>query len=186
MRKAGANLANSAMKPVATSSRQTVYRDVAMLLYATTGRLNSLKRLIASSIGLNSAEYVIVAALHRLGPKGHRVKEIADYLHMAPENVTIAVGQLVQKKWVLKSIDPTDARAVTLRLHSSGKKRMDKLSQDLRVVSKVWFREMSGTELQSLAIFLERVLNGFDGGYQMAKEILQFEGRDERDWRITK
>ena len=54
-----------------------MFRDVVMLFYATSGRLQRLKRLVASSVGLNSAEYSIVAALYRLGPKtGIRVRDL--------------------------------------------------------------------------------------------------------------
>jgi len=152
-------------------ARPAMFRDVVMLFYATTGRLQRLKRLIASSVGLNSAEYSIVAALYRLTPKsGSRVREIADYLHMAPENVTTAVGRLVEAKWVIKAIDPSDARAVTLRLHPSARKRIDKLTAELREVNDVWFQDMTAAEIQLLIVFLERVLNGFDAAYQRAKE----------------
>ena len=97
-----------------------MFRDVVLLFYATIGRLQRLRRLIASSVDLNSAEYSIVAALYRLGPKsGVRIREIA--VHMAPENVTTAVGKLVATKWVVKTIDPDDARAVTLYTRPRGK-----------------------------------------------------------------
>src|SRR5690242_1710484 len=77
--------------------RPAMFRDLVMLLYATTGRLQRLKRLVASVVGLNSAEYSIVAALYRLGPNsGIRVRDIGNYLHMAPENVTTVVGKLVR------------------------------------------------------------------------------------------
>ncbi len=187
--RAGERLSNSPVKLVPISSRhsgnrQAVFRDVVMLFYATTGRLQRLRRLIASSVGLNSAEYSIAAALYRLGPKtGSRVKEIADYLHMAPENVTTAVGNLVEKNWAIKAIDPSDARAVTLRLHPAGRKRIDKLTDELREVNDVWFQEMTGAEIQMLIIFLERVLNGFDGAFHRAKEKFppQTERGDEHD-----
>ena len=53
-----------------SGARQAMsFRDLVMLFYATTGRLQRLKRVVASSVGLNSAEYSIVAALYRLGPK---------------------------------------------------------------------------------------------------------------------
>jgi DNA-binding MarR family transcriptional regulator len=156
----------------ATRIRPEVFRDVVMLLYATTGRLQRLRRLVASSVGLSASEYLIVAALQRLGP-GVRVRAIADYLHLAPENVTTAVNKLVSEKWVIKAMDPSDARAVTLRLHASAKKRMDRLTTDLRGVNDAWFHEFSAAEMQELKIYLDRVLNGFDGAYQKARETFR-------------
>jgi DNA-binding MarR family transcriptional regulator len=148
-----------------------MFRDVVMLLYATTGRLQRLKRLIASTVGLNSAEYSIVAALYRLGPNsGIRVRDIAQYLHMAPENVTTAVGQLVKTKWVVKAIDQSDARAVTLTLHRSARQRIDQLTEELVEVNDVWFREMSPQEIYQLSEYLTRVLDNFDSAYQRARE----------------
>jgi len=71
--------------PRISTARAAMFRDVVMLLYATTGRLQRLKRLVASTMDLNPAEYSIVLALHRLGPQaGTRVRDIANYLHMAP------------------------------------------------------------------------------------------------------
>lgn len=151
--------------------RPEIYRDVVMLLYATTGRLQRLRRLVASSVGLSAAEYLIVVALYRLGPKsGVRIREIADYLHLAPENVTTAVSKLVSAKWIVKAIDRSDARAVTLRLHSSARKRMDRLTIDLKEVNDIWFHDLSAAEMQLLKTCLERVLNGFDAAFQKARE----------------
>jgi DNA-binding MarR family transcriptional regulator len=157
-----------------TRIRPEMFRDVVMLLYATTGRLQRLRRLIASSVGLSAAEYLIVASLSRLG-SGVRIRALADYLHLAPENVTTAVNKLVAEKWVIKAIDPSDARAVTLRLHSSARKRMEKVTDDLRGVNDAWFHEFNAAEMQELKIYLERVLNGFDGGYQRARETFRSE-----------
>jgi DNA-binding MarR family transcriptional regulator len=148
-----------------------MFRDVVMLLYATTGRLQRLKRLIASTVDLNSAEYSIVAALYRLGPQsGIRVRDVAQYLHMAPENVTTAVGRLVKTKWVVKAIDPSDARAVTLTLHRSARQRIDRLTEELADVNDIWFRDMTPTEIHQLSRYLERVLDGFDAAYQRAAD----------------
>lgn len=166
---------NPSVRPVTTlrssSVRSGMFRDVVMLLYATTGRLQRLKRLVASTVGLNSAEYSIVAALYRLGPNsGIRVRDIAKYLHMAPENVTTAVGKLVKTKWVVKAIDPSDARAVTLTLHRSARQRIDRLTEELLEVNDLWFRDMNPAEIHQLSEYLERVLGGFDAAYRRAWE----------------
>jgi DNA-binding MarR family transcriptional regulator len=151
-----------------------MFRDVVMLLYATTGRLQRLKRLVASTVDLNPAEYSIVAALYRLGPKaGIRVTDIAQYLHMAPENVTTAVGRLVKTKWVVKAIDPSDARAVTLTLHRTARQRIDRLTAELVDINDVWFRDMTPAEIHELTKYLERVLDGFDAAYQRASDKFQ-------------
>ena len=159
------------MGPRSSNARSAMFRDVVMLLYATTGRLQRLKRLIASTVDLNSAEYSIVAALYRLGPKsGIRVRDVAHYLHMAPENVTTAVGRLVKTKWIVKSIDPSDARAVTLTLHRSARQRIDRLTEELADVNDIWFRDMTPTEIHQFSKYLERVLDGFDTAYQKAAD----------------
>jgi DNA-binding MarR family transcriptional regulator len=164
----------TATAPGSLSNRSAMFRDVVMLLYATTGRLQRMRRLVASTVGLNSAEYLIVAALYRLGPNSNvRVRDIAKYLHMAPENVTTAVGNLVVAKWVVKAIDPRDARAVTLTLHRSARERLDRLTKDLIDVNDVWFRDMSAAEIHQFSEYLERSLDGFDAGYQRAVEKLQ-------------
>jgi DNA-binding MarR family transcriptional regulator len=162
------------MGPRSSNGRSAMFRDIVMLLYATTGRLQRLKRLVATTVDLNSAEYSIVAALYRLGPKaGIRVRDIAQYLHMAPENVTTAVGRLVKTKWVVKAIDPSDARAVTLTLHRSARQRIDRLTEELAEINDVWFRDMAPTEIQQFSKYLERMLDGFDAAYQKASEKFQ-------------
>lgn len=160
--------------PQVSATRSAMFRDVVMLLYATTGRLQKLKRLVASAVDLNSAEYSIVAALYRLGPNsGTRVRDIADYLHMAPENVTTAVGELVKARWVVKAIDPTDARAVTLKLHRSARQRIDRLTEELIEVNDIWFRNLEPAEISRLSQYLEHVLDSFDSTYQKASEKLR-------------
>jgi DNA-binding MarR family transcriptional regulator len=176
--KVGERRSNSSIRPVvgarSPGARSAMFRDVVMLLYATTGRLQRLKRVVASSVGLNSAEYSIVAALYRLGPNsGIRVRDIAKYLHMAPENVTTAVGRLVRTKWVVKAIDRSDARAVTLTLHRSARQRIDRLTAELVEVNDVWFRDMDSAEIHQFSKYLERILDGFDAAFQRAWEKFQ-------------
>ena len=176
--KAGERRTKPSVRPIAgpriSTARAAMFRDVVMLLHATTGRLQRLKRLVASTMDLNPAEYSIVLALHRLGPQaGIRVRDIADYLHMAPENVTTAVGRLVKMKWVVKTIDPNDARAVTLTLHRSARQRIDRLTAELVEINDVWFRDMTPAEIHQLTRYLERVLDGFDAAYRRALEKFQ-------------
>jgi DNA-binding MarR family transcriptional regulator len=173
--KVGERRSNPSIRPVvgprSPGARSAMFRDVVMLLYATTGRLQRLRRVVASSVGLNSAEYSIVAALYRLGPNsGIRVRDIAKYLHMAPENVTTAVGRLVKTKWVVKAIHENDARAVTLTLHRSARQRIDRLTEELAEVNDVWFRDMGPAEIHQLSKYLERILDSFDAAYQRAWE----------------
>jgi DNA-binding MarR family transcriptional regulator len=184
--KVGERRSNPLIRPVvgprSPGARAAMFRDVVMLLYATTGRLQRLKRVIASSVGLNAAEYSIVAALYRLGPNsGIRVIDIAKYLHMAPENVTTAVGRLVKAKWVVKAFDPRDARAVTLTLHRSARQRIDRLTKELAEVNDVWFRDMDPTEIHQLTKYLESILDGFDAAYQRAWEKFQSPLNREHD-----
>jgi len=176
--KVGERRTNPTIRPIIgprnSSARSGMFRDVVMLLYATTGRLQRLKRLVASTVDLNPTEYSIVAALYRLGPKADiRVINIAQYLHMAPENVTTAVGRLVKMKWVVKTIDPNDARAVTLTLHRSARQRIDRLTAELVEINDVWFRDMTPAEIHQLTRYLERVLDGFDAAYRRALEKFQ-------------
>jgi DNA-binding MarR family transcriptional regulator len=155
----------------AAKARAAMFRDVVTLFYATTGRLRSLKRLVASSVGLNSADYSIVAALYRLNTEqGVRIREIAEYLHLSPENVTTAVHRLVSQKWVVKSDHPSDARAVTLKLSAVARRRIDALTTELREINDIWFKEMSTAQIQQLIEYLEAILDGFDAAHEKAKE----------------
>ena len=159
--------------------RSEMFRDVVTLFYATTGRLRSLKRLVSASVRLNSADYSIVAALYRLNSEsGVRVKEVAEYLHLAPENITTAVQRLVSKKWITKASIPSDGRAVTLHLSATAKKRMDRLTDDLREINELWFERMSTKEIYSLTKYLEAVLDGFDSAHELAKRKLIPKSRD--------
>ena len=176
--KAGERRTSPSVRPITgprnSSARAAMFRDVVMLLYATTGRLQRLKRLVASTVDLNPAEYSIVAALYRLSPQaGIRVRDIASYLHMAPENVTTTVGGLVKSKWVVKALDPNDARAVTVTLHRSARQRIDRLTEELAEVNDAWFRDMTPAEIQQFSKYLERVLDGFDAAYKKASDKFQ-------------
>jgi DNA-binding MarR family transcriptional regulator len=154
-----------------TRARAEMFRDLVMLFYATTGRLRTLRRLVASSVGLSSADYSIVAALYRLNHRpGVRIKEIADYLHLSPENVTTAVQRLAGQNWVKKADHPSDARGVTLRLSSDATKRIDALTAELREINELWFAEMTTAEIKSLIVYLDKVLDGFDPAYERARD----------------
>jgi DNA-binding MarR family transcriptional regulator len=152
-------------------ARSEMFRDLVMLFYATTGRLRTLRRLVASSVGLSSADYSIVAALYRLNHRpGVRIKEIADYLHLSPENVTTAVQRLASQNWVKKADHPSDARGVTLRLSPDATKRIDALTVELREINEIWFANMTTAEIKSLIGYLDKVLDGFDPAHERARD----------------
>ncbi len=172
--RSGARTPRSPVRPTSrpySRARAEMFRDLVMLFYATTGRLRSLRRLVASAVGLSSADYSIVAALYRLNHvPGVRIKEIADYLHLSPENVTTAVQRLASRNWVKKSDDPSDARGVTLRLSADATRRIEALTQELREINELWFAQMTTAEIRSLIGYLDKVLDGFEPAFERVRE----------------
>src|ERR1700729_2259527 len=93
------------------------FRELIALLYASIGQLQSMRRELATALGVSTTDLSVLLALHHLSASGRvGIRAIADHLRMAATNVTSTVSDLQGKGWLLKRADPDDGRAVSIEL----------------------------------------------------------------------
>lgn len=154
------------------SGRDADFREMVGLMYAALGRLQTMRRTLARSMGLSSAEFAVVMAVRRLeNESGVRIRRIADDLYVAAANVTATVGRLEESGWVVKTSDPTDSRALGVRLSKRARNRVNALLQELHFVNDVWFRGTTGEELQAIISFYRRLIAQYRAALNKAREL---------------
>ena len=87
------------------------FRELIALLYATSGRLQAMRRDLAKALGVSVAEFSVLTALMYLERHEERirVRTVADHLRVSGAQVTAIVGKLQTGGWVDKAGDPRTA-----------------------------------------------------------------------------
>ncbi len=130
-----------------------------------------MRRELSKALSVSIAEFSVLTALMHLQQRGNvRVRTIADHLHVAAAQVTAIVMKLEALGWVEKTVDPSDNRAVSLRMTPLAVERLNDFAPTLRCVNDRWFEGMSAAELIVVTDFLRRLVRQFEPAVAMAKE----------------
>jgi DNA-binding MarR family transcriptional regulator len=148
------------------------FREMISLIYAAVGRLTTMRRTLARSLGLTSAQFAVLMTLLRLGTRtGVKIRDIADDLYIAAANVTVTVGELEALGWLAKTSDPTDSRALAIKLTDKAGKRLGAFSRRLHLVNDRWFQDTSKTELTAVVSFFRQLIDRYDSALNAAREF---------------
>lgn len=146
------------------------FREFVAALFAAVAGMQSLRRALASSVGLSAAEYSVVLATWHLQNKGAvGITTIAKQLHVASANVTADVGQLVNKGLLKKKPHPHDTRAVLVELTDSGKEILAQLTPLLRKINDRLFSDNKQSELPILSRFVQHLADETVHSIRMAR-----------------
>jgi DNA-binding MarR family transcriptional regulator len=121
--------------------------------------MQALRRAIARSIGLGGAELAVLLAIWRLeraGPVG--IKGLAGHLHVSGPHITDEVKRLVRLRYLQKSPDPADMRALSLKLTKKGSKLLASLAPTLDEINRQLFEGMTAKDMQAQRIFFRRLI----------------------------
>jgi len=148
------------------------FRELLALLSATAGRMQSMRRELAKALGVSIAEFSVLTALMHLEQKGNvRVRTVADHLHIAAAHVTLIVKQLALSGWVLKTVDLSDSRAVSLRLTAEAQEKLALFAPLLCAVNDRWFAGMSRSEMRTASEFMQRLIGQYDSAIIKAQDM---------------
>ena len=79
-RRDGDRIATTSIEALLVDGRDDDFRELIALLYATSGRLQSMRRELATALSLSIAEFAVLSALMYLAPKGNtRIGTIAEH-----------------------------------------------------------------------------------------------------------
>lgn len=146
------------------------FRQFVADLFAAVAGMHSLRRALASSVGLTAAEYSVVLATWHLQKKGTvGISAIAKHLHVAAAHVTAEVGQLVNGGLLKKKPHPSDTRAVLVELTEDGKAILSRLSPLLRKINDRLFSGNKPAEIAVISKFLQRLADESSHSIRIAR-----------------
>lgn len=151
------------------AGRDHQFGEMIALMYATLGRLQTIRRFLAMALGLSSSEFAIVITLQRAPATGLRIRNIADELHVAAANVTATVAKLEREGWVIKGPDELDSRAVLIQLSPKAKERMDAFADMLHSVNDIWFEGTTSAEFKAVLSFFRRLIDQYSPALDAAR-----------------
>jgi MarR family transcriptional regulator, organic hydroperoxide resistance regulator len=142
-----------------TEFSDSEFREFIAELFAAAAGMQALRRAIARSIGLSGAEFAVLLAIWRLerpGPIG--IKGLAEHLHVSGPHITDEVKRLVRLRYLEKSPDPADMRALSLKLTKEGAKLLASLAPTLDDINRHLFEGMTAKHMQTQRAFFRRLI----------------------------
>ena len=99
------------LAPLLDGESDAGFRELIALLYATSGRLQAMRRDLAKALGVSVAEFSVLTGLMYLERQQDRIRirTVADHLRVSGAQVTAIVGKLQS---VAGSTNPATRRTV--------------------------------------------------------------------------
>lgn len=136
-----------------------VLREFVADLYAAISMMRILRRHIARTVELSSAEFSVLLAVWHLERHGSlTVRAIADHLHVAAAYVTAEIGKLVAAGLLVKTSHPSDKRAVGIGLTKSGRGLFHRVMPMLREINDQLFAGILYGDMVVVHRFLGRII----------------------------
>jgi DNA-binding MarR family transcriptional regulator len=161
--------------------RDEDFGEMIALMYATLGRLQTLRRFLAHSLGLSSSEFAVVITLLRASHgTGMRIRRIADELYVAAANVTATVVKLERMGWVTKKPDDSDSRAVSIQLTQKARAKLNGFAGTLNSVNNIWFQGTTAGEFKAVVTFFKHLIEHYGPALHVARENARRSGHRVR------
>jgi DNA-binding MarR family transcriptional regulator len=158
------------LPPFLANGTDLDFREFIADLFAAVGGMHSLRRALASSVGLSAAEFSIVLATWHLQKKGTvGISTIAKHLHVAAAHVTAEVGQLVARGVLIKKPHPHDTRAVLVVLTDQGREILTQLVPLLRGINDRLFSGNDASDVAVLSRFLKQLAGESANAIRLAR-----------------
>lgn len=165
------------------SGSDAEFRELIALLYATSGRLQAMRRDLAKALGVSVAEFSVLTGLMYLERRHERVRirTVADHLRVSGAQVTAIVGKLKSGGWVDKASDPNDSRAVSLTLTDQTRNKLAAFAPFLRDVNDSWFAGTSKSEVDTVRVFLHRLVRQYDRASLKSRDVPLEDDQGQRE-----
>lgn len=139
-------------------SRKEDLREFIADLFATAAGMQALRRAIGKAVNLGSVELAIMLAIWRSKP-GDKIgiKSLAEHLHVAGPHITDEVVRLVSRRYLRKSIDPADRRALNLELTDKALAMLAALAPVLDRINAHLFQDISERDRRFLRASFQKL-----------------------------
>ncbi|MGH6677719.1 MAG: MarR family winged helix-turn-helix transcriptional regulator, partial [Bradyrhizobium sp.] len=102
---------------------------------------------------------VLIAIAHLASEGDVNVKTVADHLHLSGAFITTTTRRLLQSGLILKTIDQTDRRRVTLTVSQKGRAALEKLAPVQQRLNDIEFGGLSREEFKLLNNIVRRLID---------------------------
>jgi DNA-binding MarR family transcriptional regulator len=136
-------------------------RSLGFLLWHASLRWQRRLAEVLSPLGITHVQFAVVATVWWLGKDGHppRQREIAEHAGLDPAMTSQVMAALLEKGWVVRGIDPEDARASRLYVTDAGRGIAERAVIELDRAERDFFRAAGDREI---LLHLLRVLAARD------------------------
>jgi DNA-binding MarR family transcriptional regulator len=142
-------------------------------LYGAISIMRILRRQIARTVDLSSAEFSVLLAVWHLERHGEMtVKAIADHLHVAAAHVTAEIGKLVDTGLLAKAAHRSDKRAVGIALSKAGRDLFHRVMPMLREINDRLFAGASYGEMALVHRFLGGIIEHGDDAVRVTEAYM--------------
>ncbi len=136
--------------------RRLIYR---MLMVEE--RLRHVRAFLGRRIGLTGPQYTLLITLAYLqGASGIPVRSLARNLRVSSAFITSESRRLVERGLLAKRSNPHDSRSTLLTVTASGRRRIEQLVPELRIVNNAFFAHVSAQSFRHAKRFLDQLLAG--------------------------
>lgn len=124
------------------------FRQVIYLFVEVLGRLAKCREAFGRAMGLTGSQFlVLIGVAYRQGENGVTIKQLSQYVHLAPTHVTTEVGRLIRKGLLNKTAGNDDRRSVRVNLTPAGETAVTAVSPFVRRVNDLLFEGVTATDL---------------------------------------
>ena len=147
-----------------------VLREFVSDFYAAMSLMRTMRRAVARTVNLSSAEFSVMLAVWYLERGGvTTVRAIADHLHVAAAHTTAEIGKLVKAGLLDKRPHPTDKRALGIHLTAAGQQMFRRLGPILRNVNEGLFAHIYYADMVVVHRFLRRIIEQAPAAIRVAE-----------------
>jgi DNA-binding MarR family transcriptional regulator len=150
------------MKTTLTRKRSRQLEEIALAL---PQRASALTRLFFAR-GEAEVSRTEAGLLAALSSRAHRITELAAREGITQPAVTQLVNRMQQRGWVDRDTDPTDGRAVLVKLTASGRQALERVRAQYRTLLHEEMATLDDRELETLAnavAILDRLIERLGG-----------------------
>ena len=136
--------------------RRLIYR-----LLLVEDRLAQVRAFLGRRIGLTGPQYTLLITVAYLQcATGIAVRSLARNLRVSSAFITSESRRLVERGLLAKRSNPHDSRSTLLSVTAAGRRRIEQLVPELRIVNNVFFARVGARSFRHAMRFLGELLDG--------------------------
>lgn len=147
-------------KPLLIGGSDEQFREFVDGFVQLSGRLQALRRALASGMGMTPPQYNILMILARADAEGVSMSAAARRLRVSLSFVVSQMRRLERTGLVRLRRNPVDRRSVLCAITPSGRTRIVRAASRIQRVNDLLFASLTRPELRAMDRAIKRILRG--------------------------